>query len=200
MAAVAPIITAIAGLTTIGASIYGLINAPRPPSPRIPREILNQIQTRLPSISGLSEQARQNIAQALEQYRAGQLLPQYKNMLDEAYRQKYEQVMSNLSARGLANSSVALQAKTELDRWYQNTYYDLLNQQLKTALSQQGLAQADIDILTRELQAYGAATQGYLAGAQASAMTSSGAMQGLSGGFSSLSKAWEDWQRTAWGA
>jgi hypothetical protein len=200
MAAVAPIITAVAGLTTIGASIYGLINAPKPPSPKIPRNIFNQIQARLPSISGLSEQARQNIAQALEQYRAGQLLPQYKNMLDEAYRQKYEQVMSNLSARGLANSSVALQAKAELDRWYQNTYYDLLNQQLKTALSQQGLAQADIDILTRELQAYGAATQGYLAGTQASAMTSAGAMQGLSSGFSSLSKAWEDWQKSAWGA
>jgi len=200
MAAVAPIITAIAGLTAIGTSIYGLINAPKPPSPKIPRDILNQIQAKLPSISGLSEQARQNIAQALEQYRAGQLLPQYKNMLDEAYRQKYEQVMSNLSARGLANSSVALQAKAELDRWYQNTYYDLLNQQLKTALSQQGLAEADIDILTRELHAYGAATQGYLAGTQASAMTSSGAIQGLSSGFSSLSKAWEDWQKTAWGA
>jgi hypothetical protein len=200
MAAVAPIITAIAGLTAIGTSIYGLVSAPKPPSPRIPREVFSQIQTRLPSISGLSEQARQNITQALEQYRAGQLLPQYKNMLDEAYRQKYEQVMSNLSARGLANSSVALQAKAELDRWYQNTYYDLLNQQLKTALSQQGLAQADIDILTRELQAYGAATQGYLAGTQATAATASGAMQGLSSGFSSLSKAWEDWQKTAWGA
>jgi len=200
MAAVAPIITAIAGLTAIGTSIYGLINAPKPPSPKIPREVFSQIRARLPSISGLSEQARQNIAQALEQYRAGQLLPQYKNMLDEAYRQKYEQVMSNLSARGLANSSVALQAKAELDRWYQNTYYDLLNQQLKTALSQQGLAEADIDILTRELQAYGAATQGYLAGTQATAATTSGAMQGLSSGFSSLSKAWEDWQKTAWGA
>jgi len=200
MAAVAPIITAIAGLTAIGTSIYGLINAPKPPSPKIPREVFSQIRARLPSISGLSEQARQNIAQALEQYRAGQLLPQYKNMLDEAYRQKYEQVMSNLSARGLANSSVALQAKAELDRWYQNTYYDLLNQQLKTALSQQGLAEADIDILTRELQAYGTATQGYLAGTQATAATTSGAMQGLSSGFSSLSKAWEDWQKTAWGA
>jgi len=200
MAAVLPVVTAIAGLTQIGTSIYSLVNAPKPPSPKIPREILSQIQSRLPSISGLSEQARQNIAQALEQYRAGQLLPQYKNMLDEAYRQKYEQVMSNLSARGLANSSVALQAKAELDRWYQNTYYDLLNQQLKTALSQQGLAQADIDLLTRELQAYGTATQGYLAGTQASAMTSFGAMQGLSSGFSSLSKAWEDWQRSAWGA
>jgi len=200
MAAVAPIITAIAGLTAIGTSLYGLINAPKPPSPRIPRDIFNQIRARFPSISGLSEQARQNIAQALEQYRAGQLLPQYKNMLDEAYRQKYEQIMSNLSARGLANSSVALQAKAELDRWYQNTYYDLLNQQLKTALSQQGLAEADIDILTRELQAYGAATQGYLAGTQATAATTSGAMQGLSSGFSSLSKAWEDWQKTAWGA
>jgi hypothetical protein len=200
MAAVAPIITAIAGLTAIGTSIYGLINAPKPPSPKIPREILGQIQVKLPSISGLSEQARQNIAQALEQYRAGQLLPQYKTMLDDAYKQKYEQTMSNLSARGLANSSVALQAKSELDRWYQNTYYDLLNQQLKTALSQQGLAQADIDLLTRELQAYGTATQGYLAGTQASAMTSSGAMQGLSSGFSSLSKSWEDWQKSAWGA
>ena len=200
MAAALPIITAVAGLTQIGTSIYSLVNAPKPPSPKIPKEILSQIQSKLPSISGLSEQARQNIAQALEQYRAGQLLPQYKNMLDEAYRQKYEQVMSNLSARGLANSSVALQAKAELDRWYQNTYYDLLNQQLKTALSQQGLAEADIDLLTRELQAYGTATQGYLAGTQASAMTSAGAMQGLSSGLSSLSKAWEDWQRSAWGA
>jgi hypothetical protein len=95
---------------------------------------------------------------------------------------------------------VALQAKAELDRWYQNTYYDLLNQQLKTALSQQGLAETDIDTLTRELQAYGTATQGYLMGTQATSATTSGAMQGLSSGFSSLSKAWEDWQKTAWGA
>jgi len=200
MAAVAPIITAVAGLTAIGTSIYSLVNAPKPPSPKIPSEILSQIQSKLPSISGLSEQARQNIAQALEQYRAGQLLPQYKTMLDDAYRQKYEQTMSNLSARGLANSSVALQAKSELDRWYQSTYYDLLNQQLNTALSQQGLAQADIDTLTRELQAYGTATQGYLMGTQATAATTSGAMQGLSSGFSSLSKSWEDWQKSAWGA
>lgn len=159
------------------------------PKIRIPTEIFSKIQTRIEGLTGISEEARRNIQSALEAYRRGELLPQYKIRLDEEFEKKKQEAYNLLAVRGLLNSSIAVDVMAELQRWYLNTYYDLLHGQLRDALALSGLAEADINALLTEAQAYSQTLQ-----AQAQAMTMGqllnlGRVQTIKGGIMSLSEA-----------
>lgn len=159
------------------------------PKIKIPTEVFKNLQVRIDRLTGISEEARKNIETALETYRRGELLPQYKARLDEEFENLKKKAIAQLSARGLLESSVAVEVMAELQRWYMRTYYDLLTTQLRDALSLAGLAEADINALLTEANAYTQMLQ-----AQAQAMTMGqllnlGRVEAIKGGFMSLADA-----------
>lgn len=156
------------------------------PKIKIPESIYRNIETKIKDIAPLSEQARANIQQALEMYKRGELLPQYKSKLDEEYENKKKQAESLLAARGLLNSSIALDVAAELNRWYLRSYYDLLYGQLRDALSMSGLAEADINALLSEAQAYSQALQAQVQNMAIGELLKLGQAQSLTQGLSML--------------
>lgn len=184
LAPVAPVLTAIGGL----AQIFMAFKA-RPPKIEIPTEIFSKIQSRVEKLTDISEEARKNIQSALEAYRRGELLPQYKTRLDEEFERKKQQAYSLLSARGLLNSSIAVDVMAELQRWYVKSYYDLLYGQLRDALSMAGLAEADIKALLTEAQAYSQALQAQAQAMSVGQLLNLGRVEALGRGMLSLSDA-----------
>jgi molybdopterin-biosynthesis enzyme MoeA-like protein len=104
------------------------------------------------------------------------------------YARKKAQAKAMLSARGLEGSSIEQEVMNEIDKWYQQNYYALLNQQLQDALTMAGLGESDIRAILEELKAYGIMTAGLGAGLQAGAQIWTGRILGLSQGGATLGK------------
>jgi hypothetical protein len=133
-------------------SIFQALKPPKIPKFEMPTQLFNTLNQRVQALTGLSEEARANIQKALDMYKRGELLPQYKSQLDEQYERKKKEAENALAARGLLNSSIALDVAAELNRWYLRSYYDLLGQQIKDALSMSGLATTDVNAIMNEIQ------------------------------------------------
>ncbi|MEM1672452.1 MAG: hypothetical protein QXT86_10435 [Archaeoglobaceae archaeon] len=181
---VGPVMGALGGIAQIFTAFKASV-----PKVTIPSEVFKNLQVRIEGLTGISEEARRNIEVALEMYRRGELLPQYKARLDEEFERLKKKAIAQLSARGLLESSVAVEVMAELQRWYMRTYYDLLTTQLRDALSLAGLAEADVRALLTEANAYTQMLQ-----AQAQAMTMGqllnlGRVEAIKGGFMSLADA-----------
>jgi hypothetical protein len=143
-------------------SIFQALRPPKIPKFEMPTQLFNTLNQRVQALTGLSEEARANIRRSLEMYNRGELLPQYKSQLDEQYERKKKEAENALAARGLLNSSISLDVAAELNRWYLRSYYDLLGQQVKDALSMSGLATADINTIMNEIQMHNQAIKGQI--------------------------------------
>ena len=181
------IVSGIIGALSGVASIIKSFQTPKIPKIEIPQEVFSRLKTRIESITPISETARQTVLEALDRFRQGILDPRYKTQLDLAYAQKRAQAQAILAARGLTGSSIEQQVLNELDKWYQQNYYTLLNQQLQDALSLSGLAGEDINAILSELSAYTQAAQAQALAAQLGASTYLGQILGLEKGTQTLS-------------
>jgi hypothetical protein len=174
-----------------GLTILQALKPPKIPKIEIPKEIFSKIESRIASITPISEEARKLVMDSLAKFREGILDPRYKSQLDLAYQQKKAQAQATLAARGLTGSSIEQEVLNEIDRWYQQTYYDLLNQQLKDALTTAGLSTADIDALMKEISAYTSVAQAQALAGQVGALTQLGRTIGLATGIETLTKGLE---------
>jgi hypothetical protein len=181
-------IGSIVGIVSGIASIMSAFKPPKLPKFEFPKEVFDRLNARIQAITPLSEQARQIATQALEKFKSGQLDDRYKAQLDLMYARKKAQAKAMLSARGLEGSSIEQEVMNEIDKWYQQNYYGLLNQQLQDALTTAGLGQSDINALMEELKAYGITWAGIGAGMQAGSQIWTGRMIGLSQGGATLGK------------
>jgi len=172
-------IGSILGVVTGVAQLMSAFNPPKLPKFEFPKEIFDKLNARIQALTPLSEEARQVATQALEKFKAGQLDDRYKAQLDLMYAQKKAQAKAMLSARGLEGSSIEQEVMNEIDKWYQQNYYALLNQQLQDALTTAGLGQSDINALMEELKAYGVTWAGLGAGMQAGSQIWAGKTIGL---------------------
>jgi len=162
LGAVARFLTPIGNiLSVIGGAItiFQALRPPKIPKFQMPTQLFNTLNQRIQSLTGISEEARANIRRSLEMYNRGELLPQYKSRLDEEYERKKKEAENVLAARGLLNSSLALDVAAELNRWYLRTYFNLLFQQVNDALAMSGLATADINAIMSEIRAFNQAIQ-----------------------------------------
>lgn len=157
----------ILGVVSGVAQLMGAFKPPKLPKIELPKELFDRLDARIQAITPLSEEARKIATQALEKFRTGQLDDRYKAKLDLMYAQKKAQAKAMLAARGLEGSSIEQEVMNEIDKWYQQNYYGLLNQQLQDALTMAGLGQSDINALMEELKAYGVTWAGLGAGMQA---------------------------------
>jgi len=180
------IVSGIIGALSGVASIIKSFQTPKIPKIEIPQEVFSRLRTRIESITPISETARQTVLEALDRFRQGILDPRYKTQLDLAYAQKRAQAQAILAARGLTGSSIEQQVLNELDKWYQQNYYTLLNQQLQDALQLSGLAGEDINAILSELSAYTQAAQAQALAAQLGASAYLGQTLGLQSGIQSL--------------
>ena len=180
-------------LSVIGGAltIFQALKPPKIPKIEIPKEIFSKIESKIASIAPISEEARKLVMDSLAKFREGILDPRYKSQLDLAYQQKKAQAQAMLATRGLTGSSIEQEVLNEIDRWYQQTYYDLLNQQLKDALTVAGLSTADIDALMSEISAYMSAVQAQAFAGQVGAMTQLGRTIALEKGLETLTKGLE---------
>jgi hypothetical protein len=160
-------IGSILGIVSGVAQLMSAFKPPKLPKIEFPKELFDRLNARIQAITPLSEEARKIATQALEKFRTGQLDDRYKAQLDLMYAQKKAQAKAMLSARGLEGSSIEQEVMNEIDKWYQQNYYGLLNQQLQDALTMAGLGQSDINALMEELKAYGITWAGLGAGMQA---------------------------------
>jgi hypothetical protein len=172
-------------------TIFQAFKPPKIPKIEIPKDIFSKIESRIASITPISEEARKLVTDALAKFREGILDPRYKSQLDLAYQQKRAQAQAMLAARGLTGSSIEQEVINEIDRWYQQTYYDLLNQQLKDALTMAGLSTADIDALMKEISAYTSVLQAQALAGQTGALMELGRTIGLATGIETLTKGLE---------
>jgi len=159
---------------------------PKIPKFEVPKEIFTRLEQRIAAITPISEEGRRIATEALAKFREGILDPRYKAKLDLAYQQKRAQAQALLAARGLTGSSIEQEVINEIDRWYQQNYYTLLNQQLQDALTLAGLGKEDINALLSEIQAYSSAFQAQATGLAAGAMIEAGRMIGLGKGLENL--------------
>jgi len=185
-------IGSIIGVVSGIASLMSAFKPPKLPKFDFPKEIFDRLNARIQALTPLSEEAKRIATQALEKFRAGQLDERYKAQLDLMYAQKKAQAKAMLSARGLEGSSIEQEIMNEIDKWYQQNYYALLNQQLQDALTMAGLAQSDINALMEELKALGVTWAGLGAGAQAGSQIWTGRIIGLSQGGATLGKSLEE--------
>ena len=182
----------ILGIVSGVASLMSAFKPPKLPKFEFPKEVFDKLNARIQALTPLSEEARRIATQALEKFKSGQLDDRYKAQLDLMYAQKKAQAKAMLSARGLEGSSIEQEVMNELDKWYQQNYYALLNQQLQDALTMAGLGQSDINALMEELKAYGITWAGLGAGMQAGSQIWTGRMIGLSQGGATLGKSLEE--------
>jgi hypothetical protein len=181
-------IGSIVGIVSGIASIMSAFKPPKLPKFEFPKEVFDRLNARIQAMTPLSEEARKIATQALEKFRTGQLDDRYKAQLDLLYAQKKAQAKAMLSARGLEGSSIEQEVMNEIDKWYQQNYYALLNQQLQDALTMAGLGQSDIKALMEELKALGVTWAGIGTGMQAGSQIWTGRMIGLSQGGATLGK------------
>lgn len=179
-----------------GLTILQALKPPKIPKIEIPKEIFSKIESKIASITPISEEARKLVMDSLAKFREGILDPRYKSQLDLAYQQKKAQAQATLAARGLTGSSIEQEVLNEIDRWYQQTYYDLLNQQLKDALTTAGLSTADIDALMSEISAYTSAVQAQALAGQTGAITQLGRTIALEKGLETITKGLEGLGKT----
>jgi hypothetical protein len=192
--AIDPILGPIGKIVGIVGGVASLMSAFKPPKlPKFefPKELFDRLNARIQALTPLSEEARKIATQALEKFKAGQLDDRYKAQLDLMYAQKKAQAKAMLAARGLEGSSIEQEIMNEIDKWYQQNYYALLNQQLQDTLAMAGLAQSDINALMEELKAYGVTWAGLGAGMQAGSQIWTGRMIGLSQGGATLGRSLE---------
>jgi hypothetical protein len=185
-------IGSIIGVVSGIASLMSAFKPPKLPKFELPKEIFDKLNARIQALTPLSEEAKRIATQALERFRTGQLDERYKAYLDLMYTRKKTQAEAMLAAQGLKGSSIEQDVMNEIDRWYQQNYFALLNQQLQDALTMVGLAQSDINALMEELKAYGVTWAGLGAGAQAGSQIWTGRMIGLSQGGAILGKSLEE--------
>jgi hypothetical protein len=185
-------IGSIIGVVSGIASLMSAFKPPKLPEFEFPKEVFDKLNARIQALTPLSEEARKIATQALEKFRTGQLDERYKAQLDLMYAQKKAQAKAMLAARGLEGSSIEQEIMNEIDKWYQQNYYALLNQQLQDALTMAGLAQSDINALMEELKALGVTWAGLGAGAQAGSQIWTGRIIGLSQGGATLGKSLEE--------
>jgi len=191
---VSPVLGPIGSIVGIVSGIATMMSAFKPPKlPKFefPKEIFDKLNARIQALTPLSEEARKIATQALEKFRSGQLDERYKANLDLMYARKKAQARAMLSARGLEGSSIEQEVMNEIDKWYQQNYYALLNQQLQDTLTMAGLGQSDINALMEELKAYGITWAGLGAGMQAGSQIWTGRMIGLSQGGATLGRSLE---------
>ena len=169
-------------------SIFQALKPPKIPKFQMPTELFNTLNQRIQTLTGISEEARANIRRALEMYNRGELLPQYKSRLDEEYEKKKKEAESILAARGLLNSSIAVDVAAELNRWYLRSYYDLLYQQVNDALAMSGLATADINAIMSEIQAHNQAIQSQIQGIALGELLNLGRAKTLETGIEMITK------------
>lgn len=190
-------IASILGIIGSAISIYRALNPPKPPKIEIPKVDLSAIQQAVDQIKPISEQARQQLSQAIERYNRGELSPELKAKLDRAYQEMYDRTMSALGQRGIgAGSSIYQRALQQLQQWYQQQYAQLLGQDLRNSLQLTGLATKDIDALLSKIgvqtQAGNLAFQNWALNQQ----IGQGWGQALAGGISGLSQSlgqFADW-------
>jgi len=185
-------IGSIVGIVSGIASLMSAFKPPKLPKFEFPKEVFDRLNARIQALTPLSEEARQIATQALEKFKSGQLDDRYKAQLDLMYARKKAQAKAMLSARGLEGSSIEQEVMNEIDKWYQQNYYALLNQQLQDALTMAGLGQSDINALMEELKALGITWAGLGAGAQAGSQIWTGRMIGLSQGGATLGRSLEE--------
>jgi hypothetical protein len=185
-------IGSIIGIVSGIASLISAFKPPKLPKFEFPKELFDKLNARIQAITPLSEEARKIATEALERFRTGQLDDRYKAQLDLMYAQKKAQAKAMLSARGLEGSSIEQEVMNEIDKWYQQNYYALLNQQLQDTLTMAGLAQSDISALMEELKAYGVTWAGLGAGMQAGSQIWTGRIIGLSEGGKTLGQGLEE--------
>jgi hypothetical protein len=193
--AITPVLGPIGQVIGVVSGIASLMSAFKPPKlPKFdfPKEIFDKLNARIQALTPLSEEARKIATQALEKFKAGQLDDRYKAQLDLMYARKKAQAKAMLSARGLEGSSIEQDVMNEIDKWYQQNYYALLNQQLQDTLTMAGLGQSDINALLEELKAYGITWAGLGAGMQAGSQIWTGRIIGLSQGGATLGKSLEE--------
>lgn len=196
---------AIAGILGIigGAiGIYRALNPPKPPKIEVPQVDLSAIQQTIEQIKPISEQARQQIAQAVERYNKGELSQELKTKLDQAYQEMYDRTMNALGQRGIgAGSSIYQRALQQLQQWYQQQYAQLLGQDLRNSLQLVGLATKDIDALLSKIgvqtQAGNLAFQNWALGQQVGqgwGQALAGSISGLSQSIGQFADWYEKWQ------
>ena len=185
-------IGSIIGVVSGIASLMSAFKPPKLPKFEFPKEVFDRLNARIQALTPLSEEARRIATQALEKFKSGELDDRYKAQLDLMYAQKKAQAKAMLSARGLEGSSIEQEIMNEIDKWYQQNYYALLNQQLQDALTMAGLAQSDINALMEELKALGVTWAGLGAGAQAGSQIWTGRIIGLSQEGATLGKSLEE--------
>jgi hypothetical protein len=184
-------IGSILGVVSGIAQLMGAFKPPKLPKFEIPKEIFDRLNARIQAMTPLSEEARQIATQALEKFKSGQLDDRYRAQLDLMYAQKKAQAKAMLSARGLEGSSIEQEVMNEIDKWYQQNYYALLNQQLQDTLTLAGLGQSDIQALMEELKAYGVTWAGLGAGLQAGSQVWTGRLLSLGQAGQTLGKSLE---------
>ncbi|MEM4134355.1 MAG: hypothetical protein QXV73_04085 [Candidatus Micrarchaeia archaeon] len=149
--------TLISGIVSAVSGIVGAISALNPPKIHIPEVKLPEqdfakIDAAIANNQALSEEARIAAQNAVRLYNEGKLIPAYQAKLDEWWNEAKKQVEQRLSAAGLQNSSIALQAINELNKKYASFYTDLLRTQLSDALSLSGLNEQYIKDLMASAQ------------------------------------------------
>jgi len=182
-----PIGWIISGIT----SLLSTLKPPKLPKIEFPKELFSQLNARIQALAPLSDEAKKIATQALEKFSRGELDPRYKAQLDLMYARKKAEALAMLRARGLGGSSIEQEVLNQLDQWYQQNYYALLNQQLQDALTSAGLAQQDISALLDEIKAYGITWAGLGTAMQTGAQMATGQTLGLIYGLEKIGKGLE---------
>jgi len=112
--------------------------------PQIPTDLLNQLQQNIASNQQISDQARQAAIQALSDYNAGRLSPQYQALLDNWYQDARTRIIEQFQGQGQGNSTQLTSALNQLDQQYQAQKYNYLQSQLSNALNLTGLTRQQI--------------------------------------------------------
>jgi len=188
---VASILGPIGGIVSGIVSLFEVFKPPKVPKIEFPKELFTQLNTRIQTLAPLSDEAKKIASQALEKFSRGELDPRYKAQLDLMYARKKAEALAMLRARGLAGSSIEQDVLNQLDQWYQQNYYTLLNQQLQDALTTAGLAQQDINALLDEMKAYGITWAGMGTAMQTGAQIATGRTLASAYGWEKLTKGLE---------
>jgi hypothetical protein len=112
--------------------------------PQIPTDLLNQLQQNIANNQQISDQARQAAIQALSDYNAGRLSPQYQALLDNWYNQQRAAIIQQFQGEGQGNSTELTNALNQLDQQYQAQAANYLQTQLSNALNLTGLTNQQV--------------------------------------------------------
>jgi hypothetical protein len=107
--------------------------------PQVPTDLLNQLQQNITNNQQISDAARQTATQALADYNAGKLSPQYQSMLDNWYNKQRTAILQQFQGEGQGNSTELTSALNQLDQQYQAQAANYLQTQLTNAMNAAGL-------------------------------------------------------------